>query len=627
MAKLPGSKRRMKMPLTRIVSLGFGAFVAMSLALVLFLSVRANFQNTFSLLNDKAILITQSMETRVRGHFESVERAVVAVKPFFDSGLLGFDNVDRSLEDLSLAVSTNSSLTVLVATDLNGENFGVYKAPDGTITPFTRETPESRDEMYVLPELGPDSGPTWGRLLNNDVGQFANVSVPLVRAGKMVGTLTAASTLEDLGSRIQSLDEGANSTLFIIANGNEIVLHSDMDVFQTGQVPQGQLPIGTEALGDPVLTASAEKEILPEFQKAASLGIEVSMVETEAEQFIMMRALIPGYSVEPWIIGQYFQSASISREVQRLAGSAFVGFAALVVAVLIAIWLGRRVARPLRDLARQSTKVGTLSLNDVDPLPRSRIEELDQVALAFNAMVEGLKAMNTYVPRSLFTKLMRLGGSGAAGAREAELTILFTDIVGFTALSENLSARETARHLNDHFAILVEAVEAEDGTVDKFIGDGMLAFWGAPDERNDHALAAVRTARRIAVVLHQANVDAAQSGDPVVHMRIGIHTGLAVVGNVGALDRWNYTVVGDTVNVTDRLQSLGRDVGAGDEVVILASADTVAQLPHETDKVAVGSFSLRGRTGHMDVWKLDPFAKPNDVIEENEDLVSSTAAE
>lgn len=627
MANLPGSKRRMKMPLTRIVSLGFGAFVAMSLALVLFLSVKANFKNTFSLLNDKAILITQSMETRVRGHFESVERAVVAVKPYFDSGVLGFENVERSLEDLSIAVSTNSSLTVLVATDLNGENFGVYKAPDGKITPFTRETPESRDEMYVLPELDLDSGPTWGRLLNNDIGQFANVSVPLVRDGKMVGTLTAASTLEDLGSRIQSLDEGANSTLFIIANGDEIVLHSDMDVFQTGHVPRGQLPIGTEALGDPVLAASAEKEILPEFQKAASLGIEVSMVETDAEQFIMMRALIPGYSVEPWIIGQYFQSASISREVQRLAGSAFVGFAALVVAVLIAIWLGRRVARPLRDLARQSTKVGSLSLNDVEPLPRSRIEELDQVALAFNAMVEGLKAMNTYVPRSLFTKLMRLGGSDAAGAREAELTILFTDIVGFTALSENLSARETARQLNEHFAILVGAVEAEGGTVDKFIGDGMLAFWGAPDARHDHALAAVRTARRIAVTLHQANAASAEAGGPVVRLRIGIHTGQAVVGNVGALDRWNYTVVGDTVNVTDRLQSLGRDVGADDEVVILASADTVAQLPHETDKIAVGSFSLRGRSGHMDVWKLDPFALQHEVSDENEDLVSSTAAE
>ena len=174
-------------------------------------------------------------------------------------------------------------------------------------------------------------------------------------------------------------------------------------------------------------------------------------------------------------------------------------------------------------------------------------------------------------------------------------------------MSEHLSAEETARILNDHFAILVEAVEFEGGTVDKFLGDGMLAFWGAPDERPDHAEAAVRTARRIAVALKDSNNRCRSEGRPVIKTRIGIHTGPAVVGNVGALDRWNYTVVGDTVNAAERLQTLGKEVHGDPELTILASADTVSRLPRERHKRPVGAHHLRGRSGLMEVYWIEPY--------------------
>ncbi|MEJ8473991.1 adenylate/guanylate cyclase domain-containing protein [Roseibium algae] len=623
-SKIKGKKRRgrLNMPLTRIISFGFGGFVAIALALVLYLSVLANFKNTFSLLNDKAILITQSMDRQLRDHFQSVEQAVIDLKPFFDDGTMGFDNIDETLNKLSVAISTNNRINVVVLTDLKGDSFGVYKAQNGKLWPFKRQIPVGGEKTYTLPKLTADSGPTWGALVHSDIGQYSNVSVPLVRDGKMFGSLTAASSIKGLGEVIRSLDEGEDTTTFIIASGDQVIVHSDMDVFQTGNVAEKKLPVAISELGDPVLAGLGSGVRLETFQKAAKLGIEVSDVNTPRDNFIVMRSVIPGYSDKPWVIGQYFRGVTISREVHRLRGSAVVGLGALIVAVLIAIWIGRRVASPLKKLAIQSEHVGKLSLDEVVPLPRSRVQELDQVALAFNSMVEGLKAMNIYVPRSLFSKLMRLGGQEAAGAREAELTILFTDIVGFTALSEHMSATETASYLNEHFSILVEAVENEGGTVDKFIGDGMLAFWGAPDARADHAAAAVRTARSIASALVLCNDKAEAQGHSRVRLRMGIHTGTAVVGNVGALDRWNYTVVGDTVNVTDRLQALGREVGANDEVVILASADTASQLPGEQGEERVGEFVLRGRSTKLDVWKLDPFATTGDAVA----AVSTTAA-
>jgi adenylate cyclase len=611
MEKKKRTGRRILLPLTTIVGLGFGAFVAIAIGLVLGLSVSANFRNTFSLLNDKTILSTQALETQLRTHFASVENAIVGLKPYFDDGTIGFQSPERTLQDLTIALQSNHDIATLAVTAPDGRRLGIYRAPNGKIWRIKTDSPPPGMNMHEMPLLAPDSQPTWGALVSHEVGLFANVSVPITRDGTVTGTLTAATSMEELGHIVRSQDEGADNTVFIIADGDQVILHSDADWLQTGGSIREKLPSSWQTVGDPVLAAMGNEEKIEEFKKAAELGIDVSFVDANGEEYIMMKAQLDGFSDKPWTVGQYYQSATVSREVRRLAGSMFVGFGALVISVLIAFWMGRRVARPLRYLAVQSKRVGTLSLNEVEPLPRSRVAEIDQVALAFNSMVEGLKAMNTYVPRSLFIKLMRLGGGAAAEAREAELTILFTDIVGFTALSEHMSAEQTAGLLNDHFAILVEAVEGEGGTVDKFLGDGMLAFWGAPDARPDHAEAAVRTARRIASALHEDNLRAEAEGRPQMKLRIGIHSGPAVVGNVGALDRWNYTVVGDTVNAAERLQTLGKEVPECPEVTILASAETIARLPHERHHRPVGAHHLRGRSGLMEVYRLDPQPEPD----------------
>ncbi|XYK81684.1 MAG: adenylate/guanylate cyclase domain-containing protein [Labrenzia sp.] len=608
--------RRVRLQLTTIVGLGFGGFVALAIGLVLALSVTANFQNTFSLLNDKTILSTQSLETQVRTHFQSVENAVVGLKPFFEDGTLSIEDRNRIYEDFSIALQTNTDLTTLAITYADGRRLGVYRAKNGKLWRINSDAPPPGMRDEVVPVLSADSPPTWGPIMRHEVGLFANVSAPLVHDGEMFAVLTAATTMENLSIIVASQDEGVNNTVFIFDGNGDVLMHSDADWIQTGGSIAKNLPGSWDTIGDPVLAAMGDETKLEEFERASELGIDVSIIEAAEDEYLMMRRIVPGFSDQPLTVGQYYLGATVSREVRRLAGSGFVGLGALVISVLIAIWMGRRVSRPLRNLARQSERVATLSLQDVEPLPRSRVVEMDQVASAFNAMVEGLKAMNTYVPRSLFIKLMRLGGQKAAEARKAELTILFTDIVGFTALSENMSAEQAAALLNQHFAILVDAVESEGGTVDKFMGDGMLAFFGAPDDQPDHAEAAVRTARRIAAAQMQANETAKAEGGVTLRMRIGIHTGPVLVGNVGALDRWNYTVVGDTVNAAERLQHLGREVAGEPEITILASADTVCRLPNEHSQTEVGEHYLRGRSGRMEVYWLAPRA--TDVLPANE---------
>lgn len=595
-----------RMALTRIVSLSFGLFVAVAILLVLYMSVAANYANTFSLLNDKAILIMQNMGRRVRVQLNLVEEATVSLKSLIEEKQIDIDDTDVMLRQLTAASASNSFIDVLVVTDLKGDKYGVMKAENGKLWPFRRQIPSNGRQMYRLPKMQPGAGPTWGPLVRNNAGFYANVSVPLLQDGKLIGYLTAGSSIVGLEQAIESMDEGPNTTTFIMLESGLVIAHSDMSQFMTGEQPASALPTSRESLDDPVLM-NLPGEPMTEYKRASELGIEVSRIEAKGSRFLMMRLPIRGYSSEPWVVGEYFRAATSSREMRRLAGSVVVGIGAMFVAVLIAIWFGRRVTRPLHVIAEEAERVGRLAFSEVQPLPRSQVKEIDQMARAFNAMVVGLRAMNTYVPQSLFRKLMRLGLEDAARPREAELTMMFTDIVGFTTLSESVSAVASAQILNDHFSILVAAVEKEGGTVDKFIGDGMLAFWGAPDPRPDHAEAAVRTASKIACALREYNRISAAEGAPQIRLRIGIHTGQVVVGNVGALDRWNYTIVGDAVNVCERLQSLGRDIGSSDEVTVLVSEATETLLPDELPCEAMGTYQLRGREGDIAVWKVNPY--------------------
>jgi class 3 adenylate cyclase len=182
---------------------------------------------------------------------------------------------------------------------------------------------------------------------------------------------------------------------------------------------------------------------------------------------------------------------------------------------------------------------------------------------------------------------------------------MFTDIVGFTRLSETLSAPEVAALLNEHFTLLAACIEAEGGTVDKFIGDSVMAMWGAPERYADGPDRACRAALAIETAMRAWNEDRRLADQPVIRVRIGLHTGPVVVGNIGSPGRVNYTVVGDTVNTAKRLDELGRIAGAGaDGTRILLSGETAAALRADMPLVNLGLKRLRGRSTPVEVFSL-----------------------
>lgn len=233
---------------------------------------------------------------------------------------------------------------------------------------------------------------------------------------------------------------------------------------------------------------------------------------------------------------------------------------ALVVAVLMTGVLARRYSRPLEELARQSAKVRELRLTETETV-RSSLREVAELASANAQMMTTLKSFSRYVPIDVVRRLLRRGDVARIGGRDAEITVLFTDIAGFTSLSENMVPQQLTDHMAEYFGAMLEELRSEHAVIDKFVGDAIMAFWGAPEPDGEQAERAVRAVLRCQKRLRGLNEEWARQGRPALPTRFGLNLGPALVGNVGSRDRLNYTVLGDTVNLASRVEAINKYYG------------------------------------------------------------------
>jgi adenylate cyclase len=175
-------------------------------------------------------------------------------------------------------------------------------------------------------------------------------------------------------------------------------------------------------------------------------------------------------------------------------------------------------------------------------------------------MSRGLASFQKYIPTTLVRTLVARGVEASPGGRQEVLTVLFTDIVGFTGLSERLRDA-IVPVLSEYLELASAAVAAHDGTIDKFIGDAVMAFWGAPMPNDRHAIEACAAALDFRRGLRQRCAEVAGKDMPSLRIRIGINTGRMLVGNIGSSERLSYTVIGDAVNVASRLEAVNKLYG------------------------------------------------------------------
>ncbi len=279
---------------------------------------------------------------------------------------------------------------------------------------------------------------------------------------------------------------------------------------------------------------------------------------------------------------------------------------ALLIALGLAALMARMYGRPLRQLAKESERIRSLDLSPGKPI-ESHVLETHLLAGAQENMRTALESFSKYIPTEVVRELLRRGEAAKLGGEAMPVTILFTDIRGFTTISEGMSNTDLSEHLSAYFEGMLEIIREEHGVVDKMVGDAIMAMWGAPVERDDHGAGAVRAALRCASFVEAFNARCEAQGRPPLWTGFGIASGRAFVGNFGSPSRLNFTALGDVVNLAARLEGANKVFGS----TILCSKKTRDQSADEFEWLRLHRVGVKGKTKPEPVYQ--PLGRRGDV--------------
>lgn len=294
-----------------------------------------------------------------------------------------------------------------------------------------------------------------------------------------------------------------------------------------------------------------------------------------------------------------------------------IGLAAVAIQLAIITIVAGLVASPLQRLARKVARIQSLESAADIPVVQSRVREVAVLSQAIETLDTAVQAFARFVPVALVRQLLKSEQKLELGGQSRFLTILFCDVEAFSTLAERIAARDLLNRVSALLGVVTERVHEEQGTIDKFVGDGVMAFWGAPAPLDNHAFHACVSALAIQRDLEKLNQDWRQTDAPEMRLRVGIHSDVVLVGNVGSQERMSYTVLGDGVNIAARLEGCNKLFGTD----ICISHDTFREAGDQLCVRPIDEVQVKGRRARITIYELlgaygvgPDFAPSEDVL-------------
>lgn len=305
-----------------------------------------------------------------------------------------------------------------------------------------------------------------------------------------------------------------------------------------------------------------------------------------------------------WVLLTEIDAAEMMIPVHKLRDELAVAIVILLITgIVVAHQVSRSVNRPLDALGDFAHRIGA-----GDFTARVNVTGQDvagRLATALNEMAAGLQerdhvkeVFGRYIATQVSDEILK--GQVNLGGAERQVTVLFSDIRNFTSMSEQMTPQQVVAFLNDYFTEMVDAVFENGGVLDKFLGDGLMAVFGSMSDEPDHPRRAVVAALRMQALLAKINGMRAVSGKAPISIGVGIHTDAVIVGNIGSRKRLEYTVVGDGVNTSSRIQALNKEFGT----TILISESTYQAIKDDFECRQMPDTHLRGKTRDLKIYEV-----------------------
>lgn len=566
------------------------------------------------------------LDLDVRSQLDDAAHAVELSRALMSNGVLA-DHPDVLARHLTEVLRVNPTFAWVSYSDDRGNFSGAYRAPDGSLH-ISQTTLASHGTLhdYTVASSGAwerhyeqtanDYDPrdeefykaarrarklVWvGPVIFYDEGMAGITCADprLGRDGRVLGVLTVDFNLKLLSDFIGQLHFGSHGKVFLFDQDRHVIAFPGLaPVTNPGQGTAGKLLTESD-VPDPVFQALVAR-------KATAAEEEFTLVSGHSRYIGGYRRLdVTGGPV--WYLGTYAPESDFLGVLERNERAAVaVAIGALAIGLLVTMILARRISVPLTRLAAEMAEVGDFQLRVRPPMPTifREVAVMDESLLN---MKGSLRSFSYYVPRDLVRGMLQSGQEATLQGQNREMTVYFSDIEGMTSIAENMAPDALVEMLSRYFDEMTQVIAAQGGTVDKFIGDAIMAFWGAPVPAADHAAraceAALRCERRLAELRRTPEL-------AKIRARIGIATGEVLVGNVGSHDRFNYTVMGDTVNLASRLEGLNKQYGTR---ILISDAAYRAAQGHVIAR-PVGVVRVKGKSRPVEVWEPLSLASDDDA--------------
>jgi adenylate cyclase len=632
-----GTRRRWKVSYRLSLLVAIPTLVVLLAGLIMWQSYSAASQETRELAHSLFSDLSRQVITRTREHLAQAPRTVRYLQELSDQGHLPTDRRDLATRLLSI-LHAQPDYTWVSLSGEDGSFTGAYRGSDGSFRTNMSWIVGGKtrlEEYAVLPDgswkpfhLSDDFGydprvrPFYRLAAEKKKGTwsppyvFFGQNVPGItysaprwdKDQRMTGVLAVDFDLNRLSELVRRIARTGEGTIFMYTPEGTLLAHPEVKIVeQEDEKAEGRLLKLTD-VADPVLRAYAEAsksvDMSPGPIGRADPPVHRLSFRVDDAWYLGAGTSYRVNDEFSVVIGLAAPSATFLGPIREGLKSAFhVALLVLAGGFGLAVVFASTIARPILEVAQEMDRVGGFDLREV-PEDRSIFREIDRMDRSLAAMIRSLKSFAAYVPRELVQRLVTAGTAARLEGQTKRLTILFTDVAGFTTLSEALAPNELVLRLGSYLGELATVIGRSGGTVDKFIGDGVMAFWNAPGDQPDHAALAVGAA-----LLCQERLAAMrQSGsDLALPTRIGISTGEVVVGNIGTPERMNYTVVGDAVNVASRLEGLNKVYGTS----ILMTDETARGAREKFISRPVDMVGVVGKLQGVKVWEpLSPKEGP-----------------
>jgi len=418
-------------------------------------------------------------------------------------------------------------------------------------------------------------------------------SRPIITNGERIGVVNINIPLTELSQFVAQQQVSANGIAFLVSINGDLLAFPDEQFLSIKDSFSGNFRLGK--ISD-----------LP--QNWIKSGWQ-NYIENEKESFSFTVADTPYLAsfrkfsqptLASWRIGIVMPEKDVTGAVQQTLLMAFgvAGFIFLL-SLFPLFWFARRLSIPIAQLVDQTRELKDFRLENITKI-NSPIREMNILSESIVAAAQGLSSFQKYIPAELVRQLMSTGKPIEIGGESRYLTILFSDLKDFSTLSENTPSRELLLRVSSYFEIFINAIKEEGGYVDKFIGDSVMAFWGAPLPEHHHAyhacVAAVKAQRRMKLL----NENLIKDEKPPLTVRIGLHSDAVLVGNVGSLEKLSYTVMGDGVNIASRLEGINKDY----DTRICVSHSLFKEAGERLWVRPIDMISVKGRKGELLIYEL-----------------------